>query len=84
MHLIFKIIQQVLTYRSIRIPLLSQSGSKGRVGIQRYPPAKCETTAGIFVGSARRMDDAIERDKFEQDQFAQIALRVIPDTNKII
>jgi hypothetical protein len=43
---------------------------ENRVGIGNYPPAVRETAAGIFVRSARGLDDTIEGDEFNRDDLS--------------
>ncbi len=52
------------------VHLLSQLRSKHRVGKMADPPALLEAAAGIFLRSARRLDDAIQGDMFKHNQFS--------------
>ncbi len=42
----------------------------GCVGVRSNPSAMCETAAGVFVGTAWTLDDAVERYEFDDDEFA--------------
>ena len=42
----------------------------GFVGVRADPTAVGEPIAGVFVGSTRALDDAVERDEFDDDEFS--------------
>ncbi len=42
----------------------------GFVGVWSDPATMRETAAGVFVGTAWTLDDAVERDEFDDDEFA--------------
>lgn len=42
----------------------------GFVGVRSDPATMRETAAGVFVGTAWALDDAVERDEFDDDKFA--------------
>ncbi len=42
----------------------------GFVGVRTDPATMREPATGVFVGTAWALDDAVERDEFDDDEFA--------------
>lgn len=57
--------------------LCADDGGLGFVGVRSDPTAVGEPIAGVFVGAARALDDAIHGDEFDDDELSHIPQRVM-------